>query len=172
MNTMSIKCLLLKLIRRNFVAVVSRDLLDDVILTRYPACVVINTQPANMPGEHWVCLWMNSSKNWDFFDSFGQPPEKYKIILKNVSKFNDKILQSDDTTVCGHYCIWYILLRAKGSSHASAVRHMSRIPNRDAHVRNLVERLAVKHQLTQLCNPSSCPAGSQCCTSRFQWCLV
>ena len=173
MNTLSIKCLLLKLLPRNLLDVVARDLLDALLanssdLTR--KCVVINTQPSNMPGEHWVCLWFNSGKSVDFFDSFGQTPEKYKIIIKNVSNYNYKILQSNDTTVCGHYCIWYILLRASGVTHKNTVRHMSRF--NDSHVRNLVERLAVKHQLNRLCSPSSCPAGSQCCTSRVQWCLV
>ena len=54
----------------------------------------------------------------DYFDSFGRPPsevlERYMYNVCERWTFNSRQLQSVVSYFCGHYCIYYCLLRSRG----------------------------------------------------------
>lgn len=89
--------------------------------------VVINQDPADMSGSHWVALEINLP-NPDpndllsmYFDSYGLAPPKYmKPSIENaIGKdyiFNKKSLQAAMTTTCGQWCMLYILQRCRNNS--------------------------------------------------------
>lgn len=59
----------------------------------------------------------------EFFDSLGNPPEQYHRRFQSILIFNgprykyiDSIIQSVTSSLCGHYCIYFILQRIKGRS--------------------------------------------------------
>lgn len=88
---------------------------------RKPAFVVANTDPARRPGTHWISFYIPKRGPIEYFDSFGgQPRNKYfREFMKNHSKqyvWNTKRLQSNTTSVCGHYCCMYLYHRCSGRS--------------------------------------------------------
>ena len=88
---------------------------------RYPSCFISNTKPRNHPGEHWVAFYYDKTGFCDFFDSYGQNPNKYylKTYLDETSSnwtFNNKRIQGL-SSYCGHYCVFYLLFRARNKSY-------------------------------------------------------
>ena len=52
----------------------------------------------------------------EFFDSYEFPPETYDMdeyVLRESTYFNDKPLQGLTSDVCGDYCLFYLLHRAR-----------------------------------------------------------
>jgi hypothetical protein len=86
----------------------------------YPQLYFVNTAPTYSGGEHW-CLLIIHAKYCEFFDSFGQSPDKYDILKSFVSHckkivFNGDRYQSYLAKTCGHHCIFFAILRARGIS--------------------------------------------------------
>lgn len=86
-------------------------------LPRKPHLLVCNTDPAHREGRHWVCIHV-ADEHGEFFDSFGRRPnvlfERYLNRHCSSWTFNDKQLQSVVSKFCGHYCIYYCMLRSRG----------------------------------------------------------
>ena len=80
------------------------------------ACIA-NTDPSNLPGQHWVAFYIDRSRSppiFEFFDSYGLTPSDYNFptISPNAHLIHNPIaLQSLTSTVCGQYCILYLYLR-------------------------------------------------------------
>jgi len=85
-------------------------------LPENPCLLVVNTDPASQPGRHWVCMSMKDGYG-EYFDSFGRPPtanfERYLNRHCSSWTFNDRQLQSVISRFCGHYCIYYCVLRTR-----------------------------------------------------------
>ena len=64
---------------------------------------VVNTQPSDLPGEHWVLISLNK-KNL-FFDSFHKSPRFYGLLSPKMQECTSYRLQGD-SRICGVYCIW------------------------------------------------------------------
>jgi hypothetical protein len=80
--------------------------------------IVMNLDPHDRSGSHWVCLYIENGKG-EYFDSYGYSPVDVNFVNflnRNCPswKFNDKEFQALDSDVCGHYCIWYLSERARG----------------------------------------------------------
>ena len=107
----------------NFDGVFSIDTLPD-----QPRLLVCNTDPSHKPGRHWVAIYVDNDRG-EFFDSFGRRPnavfERYLNSHCSSWIFNDAQLQSVVSKFCGHYCICYCLLRARGIDMRKIVRSFS-----------------------------------------------
>ena len=123
MNTVQIEKICSKAIGENlFRGVFSCDKLPVDCLPK-PSCIVVNTQSSSEAGEHWIGMYINSDGSMDFFDSYGNMPEKYpqfKTFLKvnggtNV-RWNDKVIQGIGSLSCGQYVIFFNLHRSKDIS--------------------------------------------------------
>lgn len=80
---------------------------------------IVNTDDAKYSGSHWVAFNFLSTE-CEFFDSYGYPPDTYGFqhTLQNYSvTYNNKMLQSAKSSVCGQYCILFLLLRCRGYSY-------------------------------------------------------
>jgi hypothetical protein len=95
----------------------------------YPCGYIANTDPSNEPGKHWVAFYLQSPTEGEFFDSYGHQPQFYghhfvEFLNQNSKRwsFNKKELQSAFTAVCGEYCIFYLMHRARGVRMSSIVR--------------------------------------------------
>ena len=62
-----------------FKQVVPRDKLPNVPRLGYPSAFVINTQPSNMRGEHWLAVYYDKQGFCTFFDSYGMRPSFYNL---------------------------------------------------------------------------------------------
>lgn len=95
----------------------------------YPCCMVWNTDTSHQPGQHWVCVFISDPHSRiDYFDSYGLPPivtSFRNFIVKNTRHqrgrnvrfyYNTHTFQGLTTTVCGHYCLYFLRLRCQGYS--------------------------------------------------------
>jgi hypothetical protein len=107
-----------------FEGIFARDTLPKNI-NSFPTYLIVNTDLSSGQGEHWVSILYFSNDVVEFFDSFGFPPHVYNIPLVHCSLFNSKRLQSDNSTVCGQYCVYYLYYRLRGHTLASIISSFS-----------------------------------------------
>ena len=130
--------------------------------------MVVNIDPYNSPGSHWVCMYIENGKG-EFFDSYGEYPYVHSFInfLNRNCKswtFNRVDLQAIDSDVCGHYCIHFLSERARGKSMEEIVAQFS-VNNKnknDAGVKEMVETRFGRIADSFLNDGSQC----QCCIKR------
>ena len=106
-------------VRRIFIGVFPADKLPTA--KEFPGGYIANTQPSGMDGEHWVAFYCINNEV-ECFDSFGNNPAIYSEYLKNWLEDEYKIIQhekiqSNNTTVCGQHCMFFILARAHNISY-------------------------------------------------------
>ena len=88
-----------------------------------PALYILNTGSKTSRGEHW-CVVYFSGNTREFFDPFGMPPALYgfeqllstKKPIPRVKRYNRVCLQSVNSIVCGHHCIFYAFHKCRGFS--------------------------------------------------------
>ena len=93
--------------------------LDHINQCHGQGVYVCNTDPSDMPGQHWITVAIREDGSGEYFDSFGLPPQKEefaKFLNKETRQwtYNAECLQHPLSTVCGHYCVLYVLNYAKG----------------------------------------------------------
>jgi hypothetical protein len=97
-----------------FRGVYAADQLQKV--TKFPSGFIINTDPIAKEGAHWIAIYVDENQRGEFYCSYGRSPETYKFdtwITKNTSSwsYNKKRMQNSTSSVCGHYCLFYLLHR-------------------------------------------------------------
>ena len=119
MDTSLIRRLLKKF--KCFKGVYSSDMLP--FSASLPLNIIVNTDPSNMPGQHWVSISINKEGYGYYFDSFGIPPFKEDIFkfleekCDNGWTYNKVSLQTKTSTTCGHYCVLYVIFRCQNLSN-------------------------------------------------------
>lgn len=96
-----------------------------------PYCFITNTQPDNEKGEHWVAFWVEHNFV-EFFDSYGRSPENsmfpetFSNFVKNKKCFyNNLILEGIFSKTCGHFCIYFIVLKSFGADFETILNTFS-----------------------------------------------
>ena len=107
-----------------FRGVYSADEVPD--FTNLPSGCIVNTDASDQPGSHWVALYQDKPGVIETFDSFGRELGTYSPHLANLAKKNRIIsqsyqLQSDTSTVCGQYCIFFLLRRASHETYSHII---------------------------------------------------
>lgn len=134
MNTLQLKHILSSdpFIKSSFGGVYACDQLSSITVNSYPKSFVINTDPSNLPGTHWLALYFTDEMNGEFFDSYGHVPDEYnKHVINFIDRnaiqceHNKKELQSDFSSVCGQYCIYYLFNRCRNIPMYSIVNKFS-----------------------------------------------
>jgi len=148
----------------NFLGVFASDRLPTLI-TSFPSCLVANTDPHNQPGTHWVAFNFISPTELEFFDSFGMHPFVYGFNLDYKVHFNEHQIQSFDSAVCGHYCIYFLYQRARSLDLVSICKNLLRHGNSADHfVEKFVACLVNSRQVNISCR---CPG--QCSQPHSKW---
>jgi len=150
MNTKELEALLGRdpIARPKFCGVYAKDTLPGSVET-YPCGFIANTDSKDLPGQHWVAFYFPSQARGEFFDSYGNPPAFYdrgfeRFLQGNCREwmYNQKTLQSVTTAVCGEYCVYYLLHRARGVSMKAIVkRFRDSLINNDKDVYEYVMKL-------------------------------
>ena len=78
---------------------------------------IVNLNTSSQRGSHWVCYYRNKNKII-YFDSYGQiTPVEIQRYLKRGSEFdrgkeviqrNTDLVQAENTSVCGHLCLFVL----------------------------------------------------------------
>ena len=87
------------------------------------ACLIVNTHPINKEGEHWLAVYFYQRRSpLTFmysvsFDSFGFPLHLMNASLCKFiqhhsynSTYNTYLIQPLDSTTCGQFCVFFILV--------------------------------------------------------------
>ena len=107
----------------------SSDTLPKILDSWRPLVIVVNTDPSAQPGKHWICMFFDECEHGKFFDSFGQYPARVFELYMNkycsAWTYNNKQLQSLISRFCGHYVIWFSVLKARKYSLTELLRNVS-----------------------------------------------
>ena len=123
MNASQIKRLLRDYISSHTLGVFPVDKLPTIPRrnVKYPFCLIANTDKCGNPGQHWVAIYVQSPEHGEFFDSLGRPPGEYSSLFLNFMKrycdrmkWNVRQVQGIGSSVCGQYCLFYLMNRSKG----------------------------------------------------------
>ena len=102
----------------NFLGVFAADNLPSTL--DFPACLIINTDPADRIGEHWVAVFLADSSRAEYFDSYGIAPFHEALqfcqYFCKETVYNKLWIQSPLASSCGHYCIHFLLHRSQGET--------------------------------------------------------
>lgn len=84
-----------------------------------PAALIVNTENHWQRGSHWIAMYVDGHGNGYYFDSFGRPPlipEYVDSLHKNCRhyKWNSRRLQSEDSDVCGQFCMMFCRVISSG----------------------------------------------------------
>ena len=113
----------------NFRGVFMRDTLPHGEPHRIE-CGIVNLNTSLQPGSHWVCYYKHNTERI-YFDSFGQiTPIEIQKYLKTGQEFdkntaviqrNTDIVQSINSSECGHLCLIVLDSLAKGLSFQQVI---------------------------------------------------
>ena len=130
MNTNSLQCIVRcdPVLSNSVVGILASDELPKQF-NSFPISFIVNTDKRMDPGRHWVAFYISSRTEGEFFDSYGNPPSYYsnefeKFFDRHGLKmtYNRKRLQGYDSSVCGQYCIYYLMQRCRGIDMKSIVK--------------------------------------------------
>lgn len=80
-----------------------------------PATFIVNTQASNLPGEHWICVYIDKVQRGEYADSFAMPPPlKVCQWLNEVCVswiWNKLCVQHLLSTTCGAHVIFFAVKR-------------------------------------------------------------
>ena len=114
--------------------VISRYFLDvygaDQVACRPPgpSCAIVNTDPIDLPGQHWVAVfWLDGEAGGEFFDSYAVAPHLYQSAWQCFDGFQQspRALQQWNTDVCGDYALYYLYHRCRGTPLERIVQYFS-----------------------------------------------
>lgn len=113
-------------------------------VTSYPSSMVVNMDNSNLPGSHWVAMFVPSRDTIFYYDSFGVPPYN-----KNIQKFlkqfrrvevNRTTFQSMISDVCGYYVMYFLYFCSQGYSIQKIKETLAAQTNPDEYVYRFANR--------------------------------
>ena len=115
----------------------------------FPSAYVINSDPSNEPGKHWIAVYFDKRGLGEYFDSYGLAPafvglESYMDTYFLADWiYNRKTLQALFSNVCGHYCVYYILFRCRRVPlHAIVSDFTSNLTENDHSISRFIRELS------------------------------
>jgi hypothetical protein len=94
--------------------------------------VICNNENSDQPGMHWCCFLKLEDECLEFFDSFAMPLKFYGVEFTKFAKQNGKTVklsnfpyQSDLSNLCGAYCLYFLIQRARKFSFEEVVNKFS-----------------------------------------------
>ena len=85
----------------------------------YPFFMIVNTQSHNLPGEHWITVFIDSDRRGEIFDSLALPLSNTLIHWMNhfTRSFTSNYLtyQHPLSATCGAFALYFILHRLHNS---------------------------------------------------------
>ena len=116
MNTRQISSILKQtVVGPKFLGVFASDQLPAGGKVNGPCAFVVNTDPSTKPGSHWIAIFIAADGTAEYFDSYGLEPN-VKSILSFLARYsrlgwNTVPVQGPFSSVCGHYCIYFVIQR-------------------------------------------------------------
>ncbi len=93
--------------------------------------IIVNTEPAAKMGRHWLLFYFAAGGLVEMFDSLGKdlnhyPPEISLLAARQgtMSRVLKDRVQLPNSSLCGHYCLYYAYRRCLGEDMASIAQGM------------------------------------------------
>lgn len=107
-----------------FIGVFARDQIPQHV--GLPALLVVNTDKADEPGEHWIAIHLSRSRKAAFFNSFGLPPlsrevAEFLTLNSDALQYCNAVLQDANSVACGLFCIAFGRHMSRGGSLSTFV---------------------------------------------------
>ena len=81
---------------------------DEVPRLNSDGSLIVNTQPINSPGEHWIAVHVDRGRT-KVFDSFGRPPPSFIVEKSDFEvSFSPHFIQHLLSSNCGLYCVAFL----------------------------------------------------------------
>ena len=136
-----------------FYGTVPCDRLPKTLPQEGPTAYIVNTDPHDEPGRHWIAIWTEGNVS-EIMDSYGLSLEVYGTTdpllewLNRHSKYqlhNRQSLQSLFSQSCGDYALMYLIDRAEGRSMQQFLNRFKKndYVNNDRKVGQMMKRLIV-----------------------------
>ena len=97
-----------------------------------PSAYIINTGRLGTPGIHWVAIFFNGCEVF-YFDSLAITPLSYPEIYSTINRFcpiriftMPHRIQGIGSSVCGHYCIYFLQSIMSGVNFHKFISYFSR----------------------------------------------
>ena len=163
----------------HFYGTVACDRLPRRLVKKEPRGYIMNTDPHDRPGKHWLALWTHSGSVGEVMDSYALPLDSYEATeplkdwLKTPWKYvvkNGQSLQSIYSKSCSDYASFYLKDRARGQSMNDYLSRFSKhdYVDNDHKVGQMLKKLIV-NELTwhRVCKLSyhQCNSKIKCCYS-------
>ena len=128
--------------RRFFLDTFPADQIPAV--TEFPSSMVVNMDNSDLPGSHWVAMYVPDSQTVFYYDSFGVLPSN-KNIRKFLAKFkkmevNSVTFQSVISDVCGYYVMYFLYFCSLGYDTRRITKELASHDNPDIHVWRFTNR--------------------------------
>lgn len=111
--------------RRYYGGVKALDELDIVVMK--PTLFIVNHDPSNEPGSHWITLFIDSIP--EHFDPLGHEPiptlKNYLIVNGPRFIVNTKRVQGYVSNSCGLFCLFYSYFRCRNYSYLDVMNMFS-----------------------------------------------
>lgn len=142
MTTLDLIHIVLKtrLIRDAFIGVYPSDkiytLVNDVC-EKAPCFAIVNRDPSYLKGSHWIALYITRDSVTYLCPQAEDPTEQFYSVLATAKKkiyVNRKKIQPNKSTVCGLYCICYIILRQLGLCDKCSLEQFQKLTSNDKYV--------------------------------------
>lgn len=143
LNTVQLNAILSKRLPGNFIGVFSSDLIPDCRSLKGPWSLCLNLDCSHRLGSHWQSWIKTSTGVIHHFCSYGLPPEttEWLNFLKTNSRnghwvMQRRKIQSEFSPFCGHYSIYFTLMRNRTPLDVSDTQIMKGVNDG-----NIVEKL-------------------------------
>lgn len=140
----------------HWLGVFARDQLPDLKQVPRPFALIVNTDPHDLPGQHWLAIYGPRDGPVELFDSFGMSADVYGFPMS--FKHSQTRFQSFSSVLCGHYTLYFLYNRSQISFN-KIISVLSTFSSPDKYVDNFVHALQLQFR-TQY----PCTRTGQCCT--------
>ena len=157
----------------DFIGVFPSDQIPPVQPSSRVKCLIVNLDPSNKPGSHWVALSYHRNtlgrNEMEYFDSYGFPPHlAIPVRGKNWHlSYNRTRFQTRNSVVCGQHCVHFVDKRLAGVDFKTFLVRLGKQRDPDNYV-----RIYVRKKFGKVCSlPLICTGEvHQCCVSELVNC--
>jgi hypothetical protein len=100
-----------------------------------PHALIINTDSSNLPGKHWIAIYLPEGGQGEVMDSYGLlPPTTVQRWLNEQTQHwvsNPYLIQPPESDSCGQFCAYYLIRRSQTDSMCSVLADFTTDLNRN-----------------------------------------
>jgi hypothetical protein len=131
---------------RFFIGCYPSDGLPDPKSIQYPSAFIVNLDPHQFAGSHWIAIYVKREEAY-YFDSLALPVNEIidESFLKEFPRVrkNAKAYQSPDNNTCAHHCISFIYFISIGYDFDQYLKLLDTNFNADLFVKTIVNKMII-----------------------------